>query len=373
MNTVIEFVVQLTDGGAESLVRNYAETIDRHVISLVVLTLYPHKNSATQKAITAMGIPIISLYPKNNIFYRAINKIFKRQITTFLLKRKLKQLQPCAIHIHWPLLTYFVSIRDSIKNIRLFYTCHTLPKLRLAENGKENTAAKILIRDNRLQIIALHEEMAKELNRLLDIKNTIVLNNGINIAKYKNVKETKQEIRKSFNIPADTYVVGHVGRFSKEKNHVFLLEIFAELLKHTDAHLVLVGDGNDGPLFPVIKDKIEKMGLENKVTILTHRSDVHRIMQTFDVFLFPSLYEGLGMALLEAQAAGLRCIVSDMVPDRARVQDRTIAVNLNKTADYWCNIILDQNITQQHTAKLEEYDILQIVKSLQKMYTQNIS
>lgn len=369
MNTVIEFVEHLTDGGAESLVRNYAETIDRRIISLVVLTLYPHKTSATEKAIIAMGIPVISLYPQRNIFFRAINKFFRKQITTLLLKRKLTQLQPCAIHIHWPLLTYFVPIKDSIKNIRLFYTCHTLPKLRLPENGKENAAARILIRDNKLQIIALHEEMAKELNHLLDIKNTIVLNNGINIAKYKIVKESKQEIRKSFNIPVDTYVVGHVGRFSKEKNHIFLLAIFVELLKHTDAHLVLVGDGNDGPLFPVIKDRIEKLRLKKKVTILSHRSDVHRIIQTFDVFLFPSLYEGLGMALLEAQAAGLRCIVSDAVPDRARVQDRTIAVSLNKTADYWCNIILNKNLTQQHTTKLEEYDILQIVKKLQNIYT----
>lgn len=259
-------------------------------------------------------------------------------------------------------------IRNSIKNVRLFYTCHTLPKHRLTEGEKENKAAKILIRDNNLQIIALHEEMAEDINHLLDIKNTIVLNNGINIAKYKNEKENKQEIRKSLNIPTNAYVVGHVGRFAKVKNHLFLLDIFTKLLKHKDAHLVLVGDGNNGPLFPIIKEKIKRLKIEKKVTILSHRSDVHRIIQTFDVFLFPSLYEGLGMALLEAQAAGLRCIISNKVPDRSRVLDSTIAVSLNKTADYWCNIILDETITQQHTAKLDDYDIFQVVEKLQKIY-----
>ena len=74
------------------------------------------------------------------------------------------------------------------------------------------------------------------------------------------------------------------------------------------------------------------------------------------------------MALLEAQAAGLRCIISDTVPERARVLNSTVAVSLNKNAEYWCNIILDENIKQEHTANLDEYDIFPIVEKLQKLY-----
>lgn len=372
MNTVIEFVDYLNDGGAESLVRNYAEAIDPNIVSIIVLTLYSNKTSANHKSITAMGIPVISLYPKRNIFFRAINKLFRRLVITFWLKRKIATLQPCAIHIHSSLLTYLEPIRDSIKNINLFYTCHVLPQLRLAEKGKEHAAAKILIRENKLQIIALHEEMANELNKLLDIHNTIVLNNGININKFKTVKESRYEICKSINIPINKYIVGHVGRFAKVKNHLFLLDIFNQLLKHIDAHLILVGDRNDGPILLAIKEEIKRLHLDKNITILSNRSDVNRIIQIFNVFLFPSLYESFGLALLEAQAAGIRCVISDTVPDIARVQSKTIAVGLNKTAEYWCNIILDENITQQHTAKLEEYDIFQVVKRLQTMYTKNI-
>lgn len=139
-------------------------------------------------------------------------------------------------------------------------------------------------------------------------------------------------------------------------------------MRHKEAHLVLVGDGVAGNFFSVIKEKIKELGIEKNVTILSHRNDVHRILKTFDIFVFPSLYEGLGMALLEAQAAGLRCVVSDSVPDVARVLDSTVTVSLNKPAEYWCNVILDESITQPHTAMLEEYDINQTVKKLQKMY-----
>lgn len=371
MKTVIEFIACLVDGGSQTVVRNYAERIDQSDISLIILTLYSYEKSAVQKAIAKMGIPVISLYPGYNFFFRAINKLFGRQITSFLLKRKIVQLQPCAIHIHSPQLKIFEPIRFSIgNNVKLFYTCHTLPKLSFSKRVLENekAAAKTLIRDNNLKIIALHEKMSEELNHLLCINNTVVLKNGIDITKYKNIGETKNEIRKSLNIPTDIYVVGHVGRFAKEKNQVFLLDIFVKVLRHKEAHLVLVGDGVAGDFFSVIKEKIKELGIEKKVTILSHRNDVHRILKAFDIFVFPSLYEGLGMALLEAQAAGLRCVVSDSVPDVARVLDSTVTVSLNKPAEYWCDVILDESITQPYTAMLEEYDINQTVKKLQKMY-----
>ena len=119
---------------------------------------------------------------------------------------------------------------------------------------------------------------------------------------------------------------------------------------------------------PVITEKIKRLGLEKKVTILSHRSDINRLLKAFDVFLFPSLHEGTGIALLEAQAAGLRCIISDTIPDSARILDSTVAVDLNKSPEYWCNIILNENITQEHSATLNEYDVFQIVKRLQNMY-----
>ena len=365
MKPVIEFLYRLEDGGGiETIVRTYAETMDRNVVSLIILTLFPNTTGKNHIAIAQMDIPIISLYPKYNIFFRTINKVLGKQITSFLLKKRIAQLQPCAIHVHLAKLTYLESIKSSIKNVRLFYTCHCIPDYYLSGSNKK-MSAKTLIKKNKLQVIALHEEMAVELNRLLGINNTIVIKNGINIDKFRNVKESKQEIRKSLNIPTNAYVVGHVGRFRKVKNHTFLIDIFVHLLQHRNAHLVLVGDGK---LLPMITDKIKRLGLEKKVTILTHRNDINRLLKTFDVFLFPSLHEGTGIALLEAQAAGLRCIISDTIPVSARILDTTIAVSLDKSPEYWCKIILNEKLTQAHSTTLNDYDIFQIVKRLQNMY-----
>lgn len=365
MKTVIEFVPRLSDGGAQSLICSYAETIDRNSISLVVLTVFPNLKSAMQEMIlNSSYVPVISLYPQYNFFYRGIHKLFGRFVTSFLLKRKLLQIRPCAIHVHMALLKYLEPIKSTLNNIRLFYTCHSLPKRYLSE-GSEKAAAKRLICKNNLQVIALHKEMKDTLNCLLGINNSIIIKNGINIRKFQNVSEDKQKIRQTLGILPDQFVVGHVGRFSKVKNHEFVLDVFNHILKYKDAHLLLIGNG---VLLPLIKFKIKRLGLEKKVTILTHRSDVNRLLKAMDVFIFPSLFEGFGIALLEAQAAGLRCVISDTIPDVARVFDSTVAVSLSRPAEYWCNIIIDDSITQPHTATLEEYDIVPIVKQLQKMY-----
>ena len=210
----------------------------------------------------------------------------------------------------------------------------------------------------------LHKEMKVALDCLLGINNSIIIKNGINIRKFQNVSEGKQEIRQTLDILPEQFVVGHVGRFSEVKNHEFILDVFNQILKYKDAHLILIGNG---VLLPVIKFKIKRLGLEKQVTILTHRSDINRLLKAMDVFFFPSLFEGFGIALLEAQAAGLRCVISDTIPDVVRVLDSTVAVSLSMPAEYWCNIIIDDSITQPHTATLEEYDIVPIVKQLQKM------
>ena len=366
MKTVIQFVPLLSDGGAQTIIRSYSAMIDRNEIDFIVITLFPCYASANYKAVSEMGIKIYSLYPQDNMIYRGINKLLGIQITSRLLKRRIMTIQPCAIHIHMALLKYLAPIRDTLNDIRLFYTCHSLPEYFFSGiNENERKAAKQLISDNNLQIIALHEKMADELNNLLDIDNTLVLKNGINIDAFTGVHESKTEIRKELGFPEDAFIIGHVGRFTKVKNHLFIIEIFKELLKYRNAHLVLVGDGE---LLGAVSERIKRLGIEDKVTILSHRRDVPKILKSLDIFLFPSLYEGLSVSLIEAQAAGLRCVISNTIPDVNRVLDSTVSLDLNSTPECWCKAILNQNLTQKATSSLKDYDIKAIVYSLQKMY-----
>ena len=142
-------------------------------------------------------------------------------------------------------------------------------------------------------------------------------------------------VRAEFGIPPDVRVIGHVGRFDEQKNHRFLLQIADAVLKsRRDVHFLLIGDG---PLRPEIEDRVRQMGLSRQIHFVGVRTDVPRLMlAAMDFFLFPSLDEGLGICLLEAQAAGLRCLVSDTVPKEVvRVSDSVEFLALSSGKDFW--------------------------------------
>jgi glycosyltransferase involved in cell wall biosynthesis len=150
----------------------------------------------------------------------------------------------------------------------------------------------------------------------------------------------REKLLREFNIPRGAYVVGHVGRFDKQKNHTFLVEIAAELVRSDpNVFVLLVGDGS---LRADIEAKVRTSGLVGNVRFALVRSDVFQIMNgVMDVLLFPSLHEGLGLVLVEAQAAGLPCICSDVVPEEAFVLPELVTtLSLDLPASTWAEAVL---------------------------------
>lgn len=131
------------------------------------------------------------------------------------------------------------------------------------------------------------------------------------------------------------YVIGNVGRFNPQKNHKRLIEIFSDYLKkNPNSILALIGDKSY--LYPEIRKKVKDLGIENNVHFLGARSDVNLLMQGMDVFCFPSLYEGFGVALLEAQAAGLHSVISNTIPDTAiAIPHLVTTCSLSATNNEW--------------------------------------
>jgi glycosyltransferase involved in cell wall biosynthesis len=149
----------------------------------------------------------------------------------------------------------------------------------------------------------------------------------------------RRRVRRLLGLPADARVIGHVGRFVRQKNQAFLLEILAEWAgRDPRAHLLLVGDG---PLRAELQDRARRAGLEGRVVFAGARPDVPRLMRgAMDVFVFPSRWEGLGIVLLEAQAAGLPCVLSDAVPEEADVfPGRTRRLSLDAPAARWARAV----------------------------------
>ena len=184
------------------------------------------------------------------------------------------------------------------------------------------------------------------------------------------INKIREEKRKELNIKKDTFVIGHIGRFMPVKNHEFIIDVFNEIHKENkNTLLLLVGQG---PLMDEIKEKVKKLKLTRYVKFLGQRTDVNELYQAFDTFIFPSLYEGLGMVAIEAQASGLPCVASTEVPSIVKVTDCLEFLELEDTINTWKNTILEKiNIKRKNYVteiKKAGYDIKIEAKKLEKKY-----
>lgn len=186
-----------------------------------------------------------------------------------------------------------------------------------------------------------------------------IINNAIDASKYKYNEQIRNKVRNELGLK-DEFVIGHVGRFHMQKNHEFIIKILKEIVKINESvKLILIGDG-------ILKEKIvllaKKEGVLDKIIFLEKRSDVNELLQAMDVFLFPSLFEGLGLALIEAQGADLPCVISDTIPHAAILTEKVRALSLEETPDKWARVVLDctkmrERINRESLLKEKKYDI----------------
>lgn len=198
-----------------------------------------------------------------------------------------------------------------------------------------------------------------------------VFPNAIDLNDYSFCASVRKSVRQEFHLKDDCLLIGHVGRFAPQKNHAFLLDIFAEIAKlQADAYLFLVGGGEG---MAAIREKAVAFGLADKVIFTGVRDDVNRLLQAMDIFVFPSLYEGLPVTLVEAQASGLPCVISDHVPRESIITDGLVTVqNLDDSAETWAKHILARIGTARtdHSAEVAAhgYDISETAKWLEEFY-----
>ncbi|MBO7237950.1 MAG: glycosyltransferase [Elusimicrobiaceae bacterium] len=182
--------------------------------------------------------------------------------------------------------------------------------------------------------------------------------------------EKRQTMRQKLNL-TDKFVVGHVGRFDKQKNHVFLVQIFKEIYKHNpQARLLLFGTGR---LKAKIEQQVAELGLAEVVMFMGVVPNPQDYYQAMDVFLFPSLYEGLGMVLTEAQIAGLPCVFSANLPREIEiVPELCHRVSLTQSAEEWANVTLAQagveRISHAKEAAEKGFEITETAKKLEAFY-----
>lgn len=195
--------------------------------------------------------------------------------------------------------------------------------------------------------------------------------NGIDVGRFSFDEGKRKGARVELGLSDTTFLIGNIGRFSPQKNQVFLLRAFASVAKRCpDSKLLLVGVG---PLEADIHVEAERLGLTDRVIFLKNRSDTERLYAAMDAFAFPSLYEGLGIVLVEAQANGLPCVISERIPREAVYGENVATVALEDGTEAWADALLECRAAarSQKGAELTRsagFDISNVAASLQEFY-----
>ncbi len=168
--------------------------------------------------------------------------------------------------------------------------------------------------------------------------NVKVIPNGIDTKHFKYDETIRNHTREKLGL-GNSLVIGHVGEFNYAKNHEYLIDIFYEVYhQNQNSILVLVGIGNAQNY---IKEKVKKLGLSDSVKFLGKRSDVHELLQAIDVFVFPSRYEGLPGTVIEAQATGMRCLISNKISDEIKITDLVEFLPIEENAKIWADKVIE--------------------------------
>ena len=354
---VLQVVTNMDRGGLETMLMNYYRHIDREKIQFDFL-VHRQERAAFDDEIEALGGRIYRLprlVPWSKSYLSALNRFFDEH-TGYKV-----------VHVH----------QDCLSSVILKAAKqHDVP-VRIAHSHSANQDKNLKypiklwykrsIPEYATNLFACGKDAG---DWMFGGASYQIINNAIDVAAYTYDPTKRQEMRRQLGLENEL-TIGHVGRFSQPKNHPFLLDIFTSLLKkEPDAVLLLVGGGEG---MPKIQAKAQELGIAERVRFLGVRSDVADLMQAMDVFVFPSLYEGLPVTMVEAQAAGLPCIISDKVPPECILTEGLVDImTLSASPEAWAEKILSMRAVPR-TDRHEEiaahgFDITTEAVKLQEFY-----
>lgn len=331
-------------GGVESVVMNYYRHIDRSKIQFDFICDSDSTNIPYEE-IEKLGGRVILVPPYQKLF-----KYIKE------LKKVFKENNYKIVHSHINTLSVFplYAAKKAGVKVRIAHSHSTTNK----KEKKKNLMKQVLRPFSKIyatDYFACSELAGRWLfgDKTYNKGEVFILNNAIDVEKFAYDEKVRKEKRKELKIKDSTLVIGHIGRFVAQKNHTFLIDIFNEVhKKNKDSILLLVGQG---PLMDEIKEKVNDLNLTKYVKFLGQRNDVNELYQAFDVFVLPSLYEGLPVVGVEAQASGLLCLLSDDMTKETKILDSTKFMSLDQSVNKWANKLLKEYGKFERKNKIEEF------------------
>jgi len=361
---VLQVFAGMNRGGAENMIMNLYRNIDRSKVQFDFI-VHTYDKCSFDKEIEELGGRIyrVPRYNGKNHFS------YKKAWVDFFEKH------PEYIILHGHIrstASIYLRIAKRFDLITIIHSHSTASR----GNGVEKLIKNIMqipIRYISDYFLACSDEAGKWLfgKKVVNKNNYMLLKNAINLDKYLFDNVKRNELRKVMNLE-NKLVIGHVGSFTDPKNHKFLINLFYEVQKRKEAELILIGDGN---LRESMEMYIKKLNLEKKVRIIGEVSNVNDYLNAMDIFVFPSFFEGLGLSVIEAQSNGLKCLISNGIPNEVVVTDLVTKLSLEESVEIWVKKLLivatELKYDRQKYSEIvssKGYDILEVSSILEKFY-----
>lgn len=368
---VMQVVGSLRMGGLELVALNYFKYIDRTKYTFDYL-VYGSEIGELEKEVKRLGGNIIRIpKPKKNplSFFKHLKKVFQdygpydvvHSHPLFNSGIVLKAAKSASVPIR---ISHSHSARQNerhsvMKNVYIKLMKYNLHKYSTHFLACSNEAGNYLFGSNWFS------------------NKGIIMENGINISDYRFNKKKRYEVRKRLSLN-DYFVIGNVGRLSNVKNQKYLLDIFKDIKSNdSNVKLLLVGEGM---LREELEMKVKELNISEDVIFLGSRNDVSDLLQAMDIFVFPSKSEGFGIAVVEAQASGLPCLISDVIPKDAIATDLVVSLSLESDAKVWSREILKiKDESEESRARTDDSlvsntnDLPIIIRKIEDIYCENIS
>lgn len=362
---ILQFPIANSNGGITHYALNNWKWMDKNIFQCDFATMSKKLDFADEIVATGSEIYYISCYAEEN------TEQFKKDV------RKILENRYDIVHLHTKQWKSFIMEELCIE-------CG-VPKIIVHSHS---TGIDTLDPEKRRFETKLHEEIKKKFNVSLATdfwacsqlaadflfgeqipKDRIkIMNNAIDVARFSYNREIRKRYREQYHLE-DSFVIGNVARFDYQKNHEFLIDVFAEVAKKVpESKLALIGDGE---LRKDIENKVKETGMDKKVLFLGKRDDVNNWYQAMDMFCLPSRFEGLPISVIEAQAAGLPCVVSDTVTEEVKVEQNVSMVSNNDKSGWIKTIIIQaaegaKRYTADHIKNL--YSISENIARIEREY-----
>lgn len=364
MLRVLFIIHHLRMGGAEAIVTNYAIQLKKMGVDIAVIDIW-HYDTILYNRLKKANIPVYHVLSNDTFVNKIISHVKSSdKYINSKINAIIKDYQPDVVHLHTFLDNLHLN-KELCK--KWFFTLHSDLNRFLtpfSNIGIENFYYQL---SSGLRVFALTEKAKQDILAFNSKTQVTVIPNGLDIKGIQLQKYDKGQLLRELDLPKDTFILGHVGRFYKVKNHEKLIRIFRCVLqKNPHSALLLIGDGDKKDRLRV-HGLVEEYSLQKYVRFLGVRQDATALMSCFDAMALPSFQESFSLVLVEAQAQGVRCVASDTVPDDVICTDNCFKLSVDDSDEKWAELLLATN-RGNNTSCLYRFDSGVIIKKLLDVY-----